>query len=67
MLETVETLMRFYFFFEEMYYEAEKNTSLKVIAYNIIKELLVKEDDLFVELLSELSILMFKDKSGTAS
>lgn len=52
MTEVVDKLMKLYFYFEEMYYEAERQTSLKIVAYNIIKELLVKEESVFVEFLS---------------
>ena len=63
MVTAIDNLLKVYFLFEEAYYQIEKNTSLKVIGYNIIKELLVKEESLFVEFLSELSILIFKVKN----
>ena len=64
MLQSVDRMMKVYFYFEEVYYQAEKNTSLKIIAYDILKNLLLKKEDLFVEFLSELTILIFRVKSS---
>lgn len=41
-LQSIDKMMKVYFYFEEVYYQTEKSTSLKVIAYDILKTLLVK-------------------------